>query len=236
MPLTKSKGQMYPWVTHTHSHLAGKCPHGCSYCYVQAMTKRFPNMAERYSGPVRLIESELKVNYGSGKTIFIDHMNDLFAEAVPMETIERVIGHCNEYPGNTYVFQTKNPERYSDIGIFEQLPSGAVLGTTIESQYFYPEIMHGSPRPVSRYMGMLQVQDCGFKLFVTIEPVLKFDLDTLLSWICELRPDFVNIGADSKGIGLPEPSGEELHALIDALKKTGIEIRQKHNLLRLLPS
>lgn len=25
MPLNKSKGQMYDWVTHTYSHLGGEC-------------------------------------------------------------------------------------------------------------------------------------------------------------------------------------------------------------------
>jgi hypothetical protein len=45
MPLKKSEGNMYPWVTHTHSHLAGACPHECK-CYVQ-MAKKFPNMRER---------------------------------------------------------------------------------------------------------------------------------------------------------------------------------------------
>lgn len=39
MALTKSKGNMYPWVTHTHTHLRGECPHGCRYCYVQAMER-----------------------------------------------------------------------------------------------------------------------------------------------------------------------------------------------------
>ena len=61
MPLKKSEGNMYAWVTHTHSHLAGKCPHECVYCYVSQMAKKFPNMRARYSGPIRLIEDELNV-------------------------------------------------------------------------------------------------------------------------------------------------------------------------------
>lgn len=99
---------MYPWVTHTHSHLAGECPHRCSYCYVQAMAKRSPALKERFSGPLRLIEKELDVNYGTGKTIFVEHMNDLFAEKVPQEFIdpgplsglsEKYIRVSNQEPG-----------------------------------------------------------------------------------------------------------------------------------------
>jgi len=44
----------------------------------------------------------------------------------------------------------------------------------------------------------------------------------------------VNIGADSKGHGLPEPSPDKVHALIEKLTGYGIEIREKHNLERLL--
>lgn len=32
MSLKKSKGNMYDWVSHTHSHLSGKCGHQCGYC------------------------------------------------------------------------------------------------------------------------------------------------------------------------------------------------------------
>lgn len=49
-----------------------------------------------------------------------------------------------------------------------------------------------------------------------------------------VRPSFVNIGADSKGHGLIEPSAEKVLALIDGITKTGIEIRQKTNLERIL--
>ncbi len=68
MPLKKSSGNMYPWVTHTHNHLGGECPHRCSYCYVD--NPRFGRPA-RYTGPVRVIPDEFKVRYGTGRTIFI---------------------------------------------------------------------------------------------------------------------------------------------------------------------
>ena len=65
---------MYEWVSHTHTHMVGKCPHECEYCYVQAMAKRFPVMKEKYSGPVELDSLSTFVDYGKGKTIFIDHL------------------------------------------------------------------------------------------------------------------------------------------------------------------
>lgn len=67
--LKESHGNMYDWVTHMHSHLAGKCPHECSYCYVQK--NRF-GVSPRYQGELRLIDNEFNVHYGKGRTIFND--------------------------------------------------------------------------------------------------------------------------------------------------------------------
>jgi len=72
MPLIKSTGNMYSWVTDMHTHLGGDCPHACSYCYVNTGFMNTPR-PKRYCGPLRLIEQEFNVNYGTGKTIFIEH-------------------------------------------------------------------------------------------------------------------------------------------------------------------
>jgi len=103
MPLTKSVGNMYSWVTHTHTHLGGKCPHECSYCYVGK--SRF-GIIPRYEGEPRLVEKEFSVNYGSGKTIFMEHMNDAFADGVKSLFIDRILSHCYAFPLNTYVFNS----------------------------------------------------------------------------------------------------------------------------------
>ena len=233
MSLKKSAGNMYPWVTHTHSHLGGKCPHECSYCYVSAMAAKFDTMRQRYGGATRLIEGEFGVNYGKGKTIFIEHMNDLFAASVPKEMINRVLAHCWQWPKNIYVFQTKNPARYLEF--LHHLPLGSILGTTIETNRHIPEVMGNAPPPVERFEAMRKLrkmmQTPSNKLFITVEPILVFDVEKLADWIAEIKPDFLNIGADSKNRGLPEPSKESILALVKTLH---IEVRQKHNLERLL--
>lgn len=62
---------------------------------------------------------------------------------------------------------------------------------------------------------------------------MKFNLITLIDMIQQIKPEFVTIGADSKDHNLPEPTWEEVQALIKELNKAGIEIRQKSNLERL---
>jgi len=234
MPLKVSKGNMYSWVTHTHAHLGGECPHKCVYCYVD--NPRFGRVP-RYTGPVRLIENEFKLGYGSCKTIFIEHMNDLFASDVPDEFIRRIINHCLEWPNNTYVFQTKNPDRYN--AYLNIMPRDCILGTTIETNRDIPGISN-APVPQERAKAMMFLSAntahrilVTFKTFVTIEPVLDFDVDVLANWIAMINPEFLNLGADSKNHNLPEPTVEKVMALVAKLHEYGIELREKHNLQRL---
>jgi len=224
---------MYDWVTHTHSHIGGECNHRCGYCYVRSTKKRSHDANERYSGELRLIEGSLDVDYGRDRVIFIDHMNDLFASGVLGEMIVGVLNHCRKFPENKYVFQTKNPKRY--IGFRSQIPVGSVLGTTIESNRRY-ECMGDSPTIFSRVLGMGQVNEFladPFETFITIEPILDFDVSEFVDMIEYASPTFVNIGADSKRNGLPEPTYEKVLELYDALVERKIEVRKKLNLDRL---
>jgi DNA repair photolyase len=226
MTMKKSDGNMYTWVTHTHAHLGGECPHKCSYCYVD--NPRF-GRAPRYTGELRLIEDEFKVNYGSGNSIFIENCNDLFAREVPDAFIRRIMAHCNTWPDNTYVFQTKNPCRI--LGFENWFPVKSIFGTTIETNR---DAGGNAPKTFDRFMAMSDVKKAGFKIFVTIEPILDHDVDELADWMIKLKPDFLNIGADSKGHGLVEPTKEKILALVEKLRKNGIEVREKHNLGRIL--
>ena len=228
MPLTKSTGNMYPWVTHTHTHIGGECPHLCDYCYVQAMAKRFKN--PRYTGPLFLILDELQVNYGTGKTIFIEHCTDLFCEDMPDDFIRAVIQHCMNYPLNVYVFQTKNPRRYFDYEMI--LPKGSIIGTTIETNRADLLAKHTlAPAPELRFEAMRCID--WPRKFVTIEPVMDFDPEILAEWIIEIKPEFLNLGADSKGGNLEELTIEKVMELVRLLHEGGIELREKSNLERL---
>jgi hypothetical protein len=174
-----------------------------------------------------LIEVETKTRFGSGKVIFKEHMNDLFAVGVPENLIVYVLGHCLAWPENTYVFQTKNPARYFARNCF---PEKSIFGTTIETNRDLPESISVAPQPRERAAAMASLR--GDK-FVTIEPVMDFDVDILSGWIAKINPKFLNLGADSKSHKLPEPTVDKIFALVDKLKEYGIELREKHNLSRL---
>jgi len=212
---------MYDWVTHMWSPITG-CPHQCEYCYVKA----YGNLPYK---------PELKTPFpalGSGKTIFVGHLCDMFAEGVTALMIREVLQHCNRYSNNEFVFQSKNPQRMLNYWNF--FPEQTTFGTTIETnrQELLSTISQAPPVG-KRALWFGRFPPTG-KKFVTIEPILAFDLLDLLHLIKIARPCWVNIGADSKRHDLPEPTKEDVEDLIKGLSLLEIPILKKMNLERLM--
>ncbi len=83
MSLNKSKGNMYPWVSHTWNPIKGKCPHDCLYCFM----KSYPQPELHFD------EKELKTNLGSGNFIFVGSSCDMWARIVPIDWILATLEH-----------------------------------------------------------------------------------------------------------------------------------------------
>ena len=219
---------MYEWITRKRNFVGGQCPYQCSYCSTNSFKKRFPNANKKYSGELRLIEKELEKNEGCGRVIFIQNCSDLFAKGVKSEWIERILEHCRKFD-NTYLFQTKNPQRYLEIGL-DNFPHNSLFGTTLESNRFYEKISK-APTPIERAEWMELLGEKRKKI-ITIEPILQFDLIPFVVMIKAIKPKWVNIGADSKGHNLPEPSSQDIKNLIEELEEF-TEVKIKDNLKRL---
>lgn len=230
--MENNKGNMYEGFK-TWNPLSGQCPHLCKYCSSNNLKKRFPAINAKYSGELRLDDKAMKQSLGKGNTWFIVGQNDLFADEVPYEIIKSIIGKCTEYPNNNYFFQSKNPSRmYYCRDILA--PLRPVLCTTIETNRIYPEFMGKTVSPYYRAQYMRKLS-YSFVTALTIEPIMDFDIDELLALIQTAKPDYINIGADSKKNGLPEPSKDKILDLMESINLvTGIEIRKKTNLKRLL--
>lgn len=216
MALNESKGNMYPWTSHTYNLIKGKCPHDCSYCYM----KRHPQKDLRFDS------LELATKLGKGKFIFVGSSCDAWAKEIPDVWIKSMLLQCSESPDNRYLFQTKNPMRYKEfIGEF---PPEFMLGTTIESNRHY-DISKAPPV----YQRMVAMSNIDFDKMVSLEPVVDFDVDDLVDWISIMRPKFVSIGADSGNNHLPEPPSSKIRELIDGLKPI-TDVKLKDNLYRIL--
>lgn len=236
MKLQKQNGNMYDWVTHMLAHIGGECPHKCVYCYENRDDGKGGRFRDpKLCGPLTLDEDSFGVNFGQGKTIFIDHRNDLWCKDVPSAWISRVLSHCETFPNNRYLFQTKNPDRYLEFA--DRLAQlSCMVGTTIETNRIMPTEFSTAPWPPVRAEAMTRLRERypDMTLFVTVEPIVNFDVQDLLNMFEMIRPNFCNVGADSKRHSLPEPSKEDVEALLFGITALGIEIREKHNLTRLL--
>jgi protein gp37 len=175
--------------------------------------------------PVRFDEKELKTDLGSGNFIFVGSSTDMFAEDIPSEWIVKILEYMNTFPDNKYLLQTKNPERY--IFFKDLIGDNMIIGTTIESNRLYDGFMGNTPTPERRASAMAMYEH---KKFITIEPVLDFDVKEFATLLLNCSPNWVNIGADTSNSGMPEPVEHKVSELIDVLKTFNSKVTLKKNL------
>jgi len=187
--------------------------------------KRYPQKELHFD------EKELKTNLGTGNFIFVGSSCDMWANVAPDNRVmgrwvADVLNHCICYEdGNKYLFQSKNPVRFLGYSF----PENTILGTTIESNRYYPEVSK-APAPLERKLALHYLD---LTLMVSIEPIMDFDLDVMGNWMREIKPEFISIGADSGNNNLPEPPVGKVKALIEELQNI-TEVKIKDNLKRLM--
>lgn len=215
MILYERKGNMYEFVTHTWNPIKGKCYHDCSYCY---MKKINPD-----AQPVRLVENELQGDFGINKFIFVGSSTDMFAQNVKDEWIKEVLDFClvktsrqAQQERTRFMFQTKNPQRllqFISHPLFDVERKQAVICITLETNRHYSDIMNNAPLPQDRAEAMNAIAKLGIETFVTVEPIMDFDLGEFVSLVKRCNPLQVNIGINTN-IKLPCPAIEKLINLI----------------------
>ncbi|WP_317167539.1 radical SAM protein [Dysgonomonas sp. ZJ279] len=222
--VNQEKGNMYKFITHTGNAIKGICEHDCKYCYM----KPKGNLKD-----VRLDETELKTELEYGNFIFVGSGTDMFASNIPSEWIIEVLNHCND-SDNKFLFQSKNPRRFLEF-IEHPVFKKSVICTTIESNRIYSEFMGATPSVEERAKAMGEIADKGIETYVTIEPIMDFDLDELVELIKTCKATQVNIGANShyKLNQLSEPTRDQILKLIEKLSNLKIVVDKKANLKRL---
>lgn len=215
--MNEQKGNMYGFVTHTWNAVKGKCMHDCSYCYMKRWKQN----------PIRLDEKDFKTDLGENNFIFVGSSTDMFADDVPSEWIFKILEYCSKF-NNTYLFQSKNPKRFLEF--VDKFPINTILGTTIETDN--DKFNYNALSVNDRSIYMSDKSLWRFRRMVTIEPVIDFTTMPLVSLIEDIRPEFVNIGADSGGNKLPEPTPFKIECLIKELEKF-TKVNLKDNLKRI---
>ena len=106
-----------------------------------------------------------------------------------------------------------------------------MLGTAVESNR--SNELSEAPA-VDRRANDLHALACqGSTTMVTIEPILDFDIYLLVDLVKRCKPEWINLGADSKGNYLPEPSAEKVKELITELSEF-TQVKVKNNLTRIV--
>jgi protein gp37 len=116
-------------------------------------------------------------------------MADLFGVWVPDEWIEEVFETCKAAPQHTYMFLTKNPQRYLDLEAEKKLPweDNFWFGTSITN-------------PNTVYAWFMEKK---FHWFISIEPILE-DLGDFGN---DVMPEWIIVGAETgnrKGKVVPD--------------------------------
>jgi len=214
-----SGGRMFRFVTRTWNPISG-CLHGCRYCWARKLAEGKLKGSARYGDGFvpRFNEGELRTGFRPGEVVFVSDMGDMFGSWVPKSWIGAVLNHIRKFPRAYFLFLTKNPGRYCEF--LDEIPGNVILGATIETNrddlYLKYQISK-APLPSARYKAIVDLD--WDRKFVSIEPILDFDLEVLASWIEEVRPLVVAIGYDNYGNRLPEPPLDKTHRLISKLRE-----------------
>lgn len=148
--------------------------------------------------------------------IFVSSMGDLFGEWVPDIWIEDVFAACKRAPQHTYLFLTKNPQRYLDMGHAGKLP--------MERNFWYGTTITG---PETEYFGASCVNT-----FLSIEPLLEpFSADDCAGFRRFGEPLWVIIGAmTGPGSKRKQPKREWVEAITEVAQSAGVPVFMKNSL------
>lgn len=142
-----------------------------------------------------------------GRNIFVCSMSDLFGDWVTDSWIEEVFKACEKAPQHNYLFLTKNPKRYEELGEKGMLPDspnmwfGFSQTETINKSLYIP----------------------AGNIFVSVEPILKETRPCLTDWVI--------VGAETgRRKDKVIPKREWIEQIVEDCKKYHIPLFMKSSL------
>ena len=129
------------------------------------------------------LEEPAKLN---GRTIFVGSMCDLFGDWVPGEWRQAVFDTCRAAPQHSYLFLTKNPEKYFQLWMADEMPDG--------DNFWY-----GASVTQNADWERMKNFASGYNAFISFEPLLE-KLEFPQGWHWEYTRWFI-IGAETGNHG-----------------------------------
>ena len=220
--------KMFKTITRTWNPFTG-CGFDCSYCWAKKLAegklKDTPRYRDNGFRPACHPE-ELKAKFKPGEFVFVSSMGDIaFCSIDFMREITAVI---RANPQTNFLLQSKSPGQFNTRG---EIPENVYLGTTLETNRVYDRnYISMAPSPPARARTIM------FNLhphkFISIEPVMDFDVIEFSKMVIDINPEIVEIGADNYHNNLPEPSWEKVSRIISILTLHGVKVIEKDGLRR----
>ena len=149
--------------------------------------------------------------------IFVCSMADLFGDWVPDEWIKQVFDACEKAPQHTYLFLTKNSERYLSLYDKKLFPykENFWFGTTVT-------------KPTDEYVWFERTP---YKAFIGIEPILERFGELVRS----VLPNWVIIGAETGNRkGKVIPKREWVDDIVPHCRQADVPVFMKNSLKDLM--
>ncbi len=218
--------RMFKSIDRTWNVFVG-CFFDCTYCNARkAALTRLRNIIRYEHGfSPHLVESELKKTFKPGEFIFVAYMGDI-AWTVKKD-VARILARIREFPQTNFLLQTKHPSSFTWWA--QDIPPNVYLGTTIESNRDYK--LSKAPEPIWRFQHLLKYPHP--HKFLSIEPIMDFDLRAFTVQLENLKPNIIEVGADNYRNNLVEPPPWKLKALLNNLRAICPRVIEKDGLDRI---
>lgn len=156
--------------------------------------------------------------------IFVSSMGDLFGSWVPDEWIAEVFEACKKAPWHTFLFLTKNPERYVELDKHGMLPVG---------ENFWYGATATNASQMSRMSHAFGSISRDAKTFLSVEP-LMWDITETAGWQISMeqsRVDWIIVGAMTGPGGTKgRPPREWLEKIVADAREAQIPVFMKDSL------
>ena len=206
------------WADYSINPVKGKCPVGCSYCYMwgnHGIGKRF-HFEKQIHYEFRSWEGIEKLKQPS--RIFVGSTIELF-HADTIQHLPRIIGQVEQYPQHTFLFLTKCPQNLP-----RQWPDNCWVGVTATNYDMFVD--------ACGYLCSIKAKGGAKVTFVSLEPILSWeDTDQFCQfWFQHGGIDLLIIGQQTPVSKKTEPKIEDLKEIVEAADRAGVKIFLKDNL------
>lgn len=214
MLIYEPQGKAREYSPFALNHYSG-CDHGCTYCYVPAMRRRF-NAAYKHEDVkprdiILKLEKELKTKVPD-KQILLSFTCDPYCQAdVKIGLTRDVLTVLLKYGCKVAVLTKGGARCLRDLDIFKKYGENIKIGATLtfdnpsDSLNYEP----GAALPDDRLSALKKLNAENIKTFVSFEPVIKSEqslalIKNTLPYVGQYKVGRWNHASDAKKINWPE--------------------------------